>query len=211
MNFVKIINQISLEMQNGLPGEYVQIKMSPSLRNLVFSKDRYSVACNASVLILLYPNNNEPYSVFILRHKYNGPHSEQICLPGGKSNNKEDIIETALRETREELGIETKTIKVIGCLTSLHIPVSNITVFPVVAYLNKRPDFKPNKKEVKELIEIRVEDLLLSKNIKTKILEINEQKITVPYYLAQEFHIWGATAMILSEFLEIFKKLILNG
>jgi hypothetical protein len=92
----------------------------------------------------------------------------------------------------------------------LHIPVSNILVFPFVAVSNQRPDFVHDNTEVQYLIETPVDELLKPMNCKSKIMHIQGEAIQVPYFDIQDNHIWGATAMIISEFLEVIRKIDLT-
>jgi len=116
------------------------------------------------------------------------------------------LADTALRETMEETGIPVHEIKIIGHLTPLNIPVSNTDVFPYVGVSQNKPIFKHDPSEVEYLIEAGIDELLDPANQKHEILSIAGNDIEVPYFDIQNNHIWGATAMILSEFLEIFRR-----
>ena len=101
----------------------------------------------------------------------------------------------------------------MGELTELYIPVSNFRVHPFVGITHELPQFKPQLTEVKEILEVPLQDLLNKENIKATDIKINNH-ITlreVPYYSIQEKVIWGATAMILSEFLTVVKNSGLNA
>jgi 8-oxo-dGTP pyrophosphatase MutT (NUDIX family) len=151
--------------------------------------------------------DNEIFTVFIKRTEYKGVHSGQISLPGGLyKHSDEDLKYTALREANEETGIEIKDVNMLGKLTSLYIPVSNIQVFPYVGVSKRRPVFKPDPFEVKYIIETPLSHLLDSENQKHKIMQIGENEIEIPYFDMHGDHLWGATAMIMSEFLEVVKQ-----
>jgi len=159
----------------------------------------------AAVLILLYPVKNEPWTIFIKRPEYKGAHSGQVGLPGGKIESSDENLEfTALRETSEELGIQ-KQIIIIGSLSSLVISVSNFEVYPFAGYLKNKPDWKPNSGEVKYVIEAPIAALLNPVSQKTEKWNMHGTEIDVPFYHIKNEKIWGATAMIISEFLEIIK------
>jgi 8-oxo-dGTP pyrophosphatase MutT (NUDIX family) len=189
-----------------LPGLAAQEKMAPSERLRRYNTEDQSEAIQSSVLILLYPSEQGLKIPFIQRPLYQGPHSGQISLPGGKCEKADkNNWETALRETREELGISTESVEYLGELTQIYIPNSHFYVSPQVGYIHKNLQFNPSPFEVSEVIEASAH-LLLTQTYKTKkIHHIQGITIEAPYYDANGKHIWGATAMILSELIEVFK------
>jgi 8-oxo-dGTP pyrophosphatase MutT (NUDIX family) len=180
--------------------------MAPSIRKELAEKmiaNRTPI--NSSVLILLYPINNELFTVFIQRHEYNGTHSNQVSFPGGKRDfeDKNDE-ETALREAWEELGIVPDEVTILGELTDLYVPPSNYIIHPFVGYCNKKPDFVPQISEVKEFFEVSVKELNSPDVLKEKTIRLsNGEDYLTPYYNLNGKVVWGATAMIISEFLEV--------
>jgi 8-oxo-dGTP pyrophosphatase MutT (NUDIX family) len=198
------MEELEKELTKSLPGTKAQTRMASSLRRPMVDAQP---ARNGSVLILIYPRDGNLHTVFIKRTEYEGVHSGQVSFPGGMSETGDaSPADTALREAVEETGISYTEVKIIGKLTSLHIPVSNVNVFPFVAVTDNRPSFVPNPVEVQYLIEARIEDLANPLNLKTKIMDIMGNEVEVPYYDIHENHIWGATAMILSEFMEVVEK-----
>lgn len=185
-----------------MPGETSHCKMTPVARsplntNMPFQK--------GGVLILLYPYDNEANIIFMKRVADNTPHSGQISFPGGRFEpGDKSLYKTALRETEEELGVSASEIEIIGHLTPLEIKVSNVEVRPFVGVSYKKPRFKPNPEEVDYLIEVNVKDLFNPGIIEKKVEVIRGIEIEIPYYNIRDNHIWGATAMILSEFLDVF-------
>ena len=198
------IARLEKELALPLPGLQAQLRMSPSgLRPVVAG----TPLRNSGVLILLYPNRQQLHLVFIKRSEYEGIHSGQVSFPGGMYEKKDlSFQQTALRETFEETGVPVDSLRMLGQLTMLHIPVSNVNVFPFVAVCRTRPDFRPDYKEVQYLIEAGLDELLDPANQKVKIMNIAGNDFEVPFYDIRNNHIWGATAMILSEFLEIFRR-----
>jgi 8-oxo-dGTP pyrophosphatase MutT (NUDIX family) len=164
-------------------------------------------ARKAAVLILLYPHNRSIYTVFMQRPDYNGVHGGQISFPGGKKEPEdENLIQTAFRETYEETGVDPSEINIIGTLTPLFIPVSNMIVTPVIGWTEKKPIFNHLSKEVVFLFDASIEKLLDSSIIKIKPFKIREKMLDVKYFDYDGNVIWGATAMILHELLIIIRR-----
>jgi 8-oxo-dGTP pyrophosphatase MutT (NUDIX family) len=199
------VNRLIDELKKPLPGIEAQLRLSPPVRlhNVKTKTPRRS-----AVLILLYPKDSKPYIVFIKRGEYKGVHSGQISLPGGMYKKTDRILrQTALRETMEETGVIENQVEIIGNLTPLHIPISNFNVYPFVGYCLDRPVFKPDPFEVKYIIEAALNELLDTENQKHKLMHIGGNEIEIPYFDLHGDHLWGATAMIISEFLEVVKKI----
>lgn len=200
--------KIKNEIEKGLPGFDAQKNMSPSIREDLLGNNLPNTNTRQSaVLILLFYENNKISTLFIKRPTYNGPHSGQISFPGGKYDESDTTIkETALRETEEEVGTNPSDIEILGTLTPLYIPVSNMMVHPFVGYSETKPMFQPNSQEVEYIIVTPIEDLLNPKKKSIKVIHSHGRPITAPYYCIDDEMIWGATAMILAEFLEIVQK-----
>lgn len=207
-SFNTSIELIKIELNKPLPGLEAQLNMSPSSRNQgIMDLNNGEKSKNSGVLILLFPKNEITHIVFIKRANSGGPHSGQIGLPGGKYELiDKNLIDTALRETDEEVGVKQNDVSVLGQLTPLFIPVSNITVLPVVGSINYCPVFVKEVKEVEEVIEVPLHEFVHKENKFIKTFTIREFEIIAPCYSAQEHIIWGATAMIMSEFIEIVEK-----
>jgi 8-oxo-dGTP pyrophosphatase MutT (NUDIX family) len=193
------------EILNGLPGTDVQWQMASSDRMLkIFPRSPGKDVRIAAVLILLFPHKESIYTVFIQRPDYNGVHSGQISFPGGKKElSDENVIQTAIREANEEIGVDPSKISVIGTLTPLFIPVSNTIVTPVVSWIKEKPVFNHQPEEVVFLIDADIKILLDLSIVKTKPFEIRGEIIEVKYFDYDGNMIWGATAMILHELLTI--------
>ncbi len=164
----------------------------------------------SSVLLLLYPIGKDIYIVFIQRPDYQGVHSGQISLPGGKREPEDfNLTDTALRESNEEVGIIPEEVRILGKLSDLYIPPSRFLVSPFVGYSIQRPDFIKDPSEVDEIIELKIRDLFSD-----TALQVTKHRIGVgiqikaPAFVVNGYVIWGATAMILSEFKEVIKALL---
>jgi 8-oxo-dGTP pyrophosphatase MutT (NUDIX family) len=191
-------------LKQELPGEQAQLLMAPTFRGHVSSPDK---PVEAAVLALFYPSDEQLSMVFIKRNEYDGPHSAQISFPGGVRDTGDLTLKhTALREAREEVGINGK-IEVLGSLTPLHIPVSNFMVYPFVGWMKETPSFFPDPSEVQYVVEAPLQTLLDPSNRDSEMLYHHEMPIKAPYYKVGEEKIWGATAMILSELLQLATSL----
>ena len=166
----------------------------------------------SAVLLLLYPSQGELFLPLILRPAYDGVHGGQVALPGGGYETYDrTLIRTALREAQEEIGIKASDVRVLGLLTQIYIPPSNFQVQPVVGYLPYRPDFFPDIREVADIIEISL-TLLADKGIVgTKEMLVRNVLIQAPYYGLDTHTVWGATAMMLSEFLSVMEEIETTG
>jgi len=206
---IGIFGELQKLLAGQKPGVSAQRLMMPENRDLFIIEKNPR---KSAVLIALYqPNGSNDFSQIyfpvIRRSVYNGHHSGQMALPGGKHEQSDsNLIDTALREANEEIGINPDKVIILGNLTELYVPVSNITILPVVAYLNSKPDFTINKSEVDSVFTVSLDELLSSESKKSEEQNIHGLKANVPYYLFSGCKVWGATAMILSEFEQIIKK-----
>jgi len=200
------IEKVKTRFVQPLPGRAAQAKMAPLVpRN--FSPDPNArIAC---VLALLYPKNTDWHIVLIERvttKDKNDRHSGQISFPGGGYEESDGLLaRAALREAEEEIGVFSKDISIIGQLSDMYIPVSNFLVHPFVGYMDYAPDFVPQPSEVKDILEVPIPRLLDSATVQTTNLAISSglELKNVPYYSLNGHIVWGATAMMLSEFLEV--------
>lgn len=210
MRLPQILHKIKQISHHKLPGFDAQLKMSPPMRGKYTELDLKKLkAKESAVMILLYEKNEETYIVFTQRHVYDGAHSGQISLPGGKRDiDDNDLKTTALRELEEEVGVVVNKENVVLALTWLYVPPSNFIIYPFVAFANNKPEFIKEEAEVKEVLEIKLNDLFNIVNQK-KYLYHNEKlniSFETPSFQIDNKIIWGATAMILSEFLNIIES-----
>ena len=210
MTLIELTSRLQDELKKPLPGRTVQLTMS-SIKRIreLFDLSNQNQAVQSSVLILLYPDSaiDSIRLVLMLRPTYEGIHGGQISLPGGKFETADaDLSVTALREAHEEIGIDASKVRIIGKLSELYIPPSNYLVQPFIGISDTAPVFIPDQKEVEKIIEIDLADLLDDKNIRKKHIQVRGARIFAPCYIIDGNTIWGATAMILSEFKEIAKR-----
>lgn len=159
---------------------------------------------NAAVLILLYPAQDDLRFLLTLRTDKVESHKGQVSLPGGAQEDGESLRETALRETCEELHLDRATIKILGePLSTLTIPVSGYRVTPYVGYSAARPIARAAPDEVMEIIETPLEWIVDDARIREEFWEMPRYAATVPFFAINAHKVWGATAMMLSEFREM--------
>lgn len=182
--------------------------MFESRKKQTVSDDDLLKAEKSGVLLLFYPKNDENYLVFIERTVYDGVHSGQIAFPGGKSDLDDNtLVETALRETYEEIGVESSEITILGNLSDIYITPSNNLVSPYVGICNNTPDFRLNKKEVNRLIEVPFLFFINKQNKKSAVVKAaNGSTYEVPCFDFKKNIIWGATAMILNELIFLYES-----
>lgn len=133
-------------------------------------------------------------------------HPGQISFPGGKIEEGESPELTAMREAQEEVGISPLDVELLGMLSELYIPVSGFIIFPYVGWLDYKPDFVLNEDEAEQIILFPIEDFLQKDQICYTEMDTVRGRLKVPYYPHEGQIIWGATAMILTEFLDILKE-----
>lgn len=189
-----------------LPGLESQLKMAPINRKQeIMSLGQGKNAVKSAVLFLFYPDDKgRTITVFIKRPEYNGAHSGQISFPGGRYETTDPSLEfTALRETQEEIGVPVSDIEVAGKLSDLFIPPSNYIVSPYIGITRERPAFKADPLEVADILEIELSDFFQPGNCRTKeLVLIGGYRLQTPCFEINSHTIWGATAMMVSEFLE---------
>lgn len=195
---------------NDLPGEKAHIEMYPMRISANQATKDFKNYKDSSVLILLYEMGGELNFILTERQLYNGKHSGQISLPGGKFELMDaDLSRTALRETEEEIGIPSSNVELIGALTKIYIPVSNFIVQPFVGIVEEIHPLRPDPREVKRVLHCPVSSLLAENNRIDAEIQISKTKTlkNVPAFKLQEKIVWGATAIILNEFKQILKRI----
>jgi 8-oxo-dGTP pyrophosphatase MutT (NUDIX family) len=168
-------------------------------------------AKKAGVLALFYPDKNwKTHFILILRNTYNGVHSAQIGFPGGKVEEQDASLEaTALRETFEEIGVPKNAMEVVRKLSEVYIPPSNFYVQPFMAITTQTPQFIKQDHEVEAIIEVPLKHFFDDANvISQKVCTSYSVEVEVPAFHLNNFVVWGATAMMLSEIKDLLKQAI---
>ena len=162
-----------------------------------------------SVLILLYQDEGDIKFPLIKRPEYVGAHGGQISLPGGKAEAGENAIETALREAEEEIGVDSRSVSILGRLTEFHVIPSNFLITPVVASIDRRPVWIPDPYEVAGILTGSISELIKDDAVRTtEILAAGQYRMSAPHFNIDNQVVWGATAMMLNEFRMVLRELI---
>ena len=207
MDFSQFLNLIPKIIESSLTGAISHDKMAPLERKKIMEDFDFDSNNHrkAAILMLVYPKNDIAHLVLIVRNSYSGVHSSQIAFPGGKVDPVDkSFLETALRETFEEIGISPNEINVIRSFSEIFIPPSNFLVYPFLGFSTQNLSFIPDPKEVATIIECPLSELLNDENKILKRMATSYSKnIEVPAYQVNEHIVWGATAMILSELKDV--------
>ncbi len=203
----RLADQIRQRFAYDLPGAAAQARLAPSHRfNNGQSLAHPYEAKQAGVLLLVYSDKDELFLPMIRRPHEPGPHSRQIAFPGGRREEGDtDLIETALRETREEIGVIARRADVLGVLSPVFVPPSGYLVTPSVAILSERPVFVPDPREVEEVLTFRVADFLDPANFHSEQWNVRGRQSIVPHFRIGAEVVWGASAMMLAELLAILE------
>jgi 8-oxo-dGTP pyrophosphatase MutT (NUDIX family) len=198
------IDRLKKALAQPKPGLSVQVRMSPYPRPPQpphIEYERSSV--KAGVLVLLYERLGKTYLPLIQRTDTVLHHKGQIGFPGGQVEAGENPSQAALRETWEELGIPPERVELLGELTPLYVPPTNFCIYPAVGRLAGVPSFRPDPAEVAGVIEVSLAELAAPETLRRERWTLRGESLTVPFYAVGPHKIWGATAMILAEFLSI--------
>lgn len=189
-----------------LPGREAQLRMSTKPRpgdKPPFDETRFR---DGAVLILLYPLGAGLHLPLTKRTSLVDSHKGHISFPGGARKPDETLAQTALRESSEEIGVDVTEESILGELSVIYVPVSRYKVTPFVAAIERRPQYHPDTNEVEEIIEVPLSLFLDRENVYREWQVHMNTRMLVPFYRFRKHKIWGATAMILSEFAEVLSK-----
>jgi len=185
-----------------LPGIDAQMRFAP-----VPPRERWQLghfpadSRAAAALLLLYPQENGVAVPLTVRARGLARHAGQISLPGGATDHGETLVEAALREAAEEIGVNPESVRVLGELTPVHVLVSGFTLHPVVGVTEHRPDFLAAPDEVEEILEVSLDDLRDASRIRLATRIREGVAVEYPYFDLLGHQVWGATAMVLGEFI----------
>lgn len=203
----RTVERLREALAGPLPGLEAQLRMAPEPR-LGWDPLKFpDGARDGAALLLIYPHDDHLHLALTVRGAALRNHTGQVSLPGGGVDTGETLEAAALREAQEEVGLEPQSVEILGRLTPLHVPVSGFLLHPLVGYTSMRPAFQRAEWEVARIIEAPVSLLadpaLIKREIRTRVVEGESIDVSVPYYDIDGEKVWGATAMVLSEFCAI--------
>lgn len=206
-SFDDVAGFLSERLARPLPGPDAQRRLAPVPHLDGWSPDdEPPTARRAAALVLLYPGSNGVTLALTERHADLPHHPGQISLPGGALMTGESARAAALREAEEEIGVIPDDVEILGALSPLWIPVSNFVLSPFVGLTRTMPAFIPHPREVAAIVEAGLERLLDRKTILWSSRERRGEPIDFPYFDIGGHVVWGATAMVLSEFVCLWEK-----
>jgi 8-oxo-dGTP pyrophosphatase MutT (NUDIX family) len=209
-----IRDALRLRLAQPLPGLEAQLRMAPRPRPGWDPFARPAGLRDAAGLVLLYPHDGAWLVPLTLRGAGLRHHTGQVSLPGGRVDPGESIEAAALREADEEVGLRSDHVEILGQLTPLHVPVSSHLLHPVVGLAAARPAFTVAEVEVERLIEAPLERLRdpAAVSWERRRRELPPAVLMdVPYFEVDGARVWGATAMILAEFLAVIAEVEAGG
>ena len=210
INFAKLTEHLGNRLLEPLPGQQAHQQLRAIPVGAKIPRFAHKAPPKpGSVLILLYPHRDQILFPLIKRPNYAGAHSGQVSFPGGKAEEGEDAIETALREGNEEIGISKKEITVLGTLSDFFVIPSNFKVTPILAYANQQPALVADPVEVARILHGDLVSILPDHAVRQKeITAANIYQMNAPHFEIENEVVWGATAMILNELRTIVKEIL---
>jgi 8-oxo-dGTP pyrophosphatase MutT (NUDIX family) len=203
MRFRDVVRRLQLAFERPLPGLVAQDVLAPVPRREWPAGFNPARARRAAGLLLVFPVGDAAHIVLTVRSDRLGRHSGQVSLPGGVVEPGETFEQAALREAHEEIALAPGGIHVLGALTPLDIPVSGFRLHPIVAAGDDHPSMTPADGEVAQILEVPIAALMDRRALGQAERTRDGRTYTVPAFHVHGFEIWGATAMVLAEFLAL--------
>lgn len=201
MTLTEIESVLRERLAGTLPGLEAQMRFAPYPVRSGWRAGHFPADARlAAALLLVYPGQQGAAVPLTVRHRGLARHAGQISLPGGATDPGETLIDAALREASEEVGIDPASVRVLGELTPVHVLVSGFTLHPIVGITDVRPDFLAAEGEVEEILEVSLEEIRDASRIRSGTRVREGIAVEYPYFDLLGHQVWGATAMVLGEF-----------
>ena len=201
MTLPEIEDLLRERLAGTLPGLDAQMRFAPYPVRPGWTAGHFPADARlAAALVLVYPNETGAAVPLTVRHRGLTRHAGQISLPGGATDPGETLVAAALREAAEEIGVDPVEVRVLGELTPVHVLVSGFTLHPIVGITDRRPDFRAAEGEVEEILEVSLDEIRDASRIRTGTRLREGIAVEYPYFDLLGHHVWGATAMVLGEF-----------
>jgi 8-oxo-dGTP pyrophosphatase MutT (NUDIX family) len=203
VNFNSVLERLQTALGRPLPGAPAQALMAPRPRREWPASFDPAHIRQAGGLLLVFPIDAAAHIVLTVRADTLGRHGGQVSLPGGVVEAGETFEQAALREAHEEVGLSSDDVHILGALTPLDIPVSGFRLHPIVAATAVRPALTPADGEVASILEVPIGELFDPSRQVTTTRAGEGRDLTVPAFRVGGVEIWGATAMVVAEFLSL--------
>ena len=203
--FQQFSSRLKLLLAGPLPGAAAQAHLAPMPKREFPPGFNPAHLRHAAGLLLTFPIDERAHIVLTVRADGLGRHGGQVSLPGGVIEPGETIQDAALREAHEEVGLDVSRVQPVGILSALDIPVSGFRLHPVVAISADEPDLSPAAGEVARILRVSVDALMDRGALRRKSMTRDGRTLDVPYFDLGDIEVWGATAMVLAEFLTLLE------
>ena len=204
--FPEVVARVRAALLAPLPGARAQDRLSPRPGRVWLTSFDPANVRHAACLLLLFPRDDRAHLVLTLRAETLGRHGGQVSLPGGAIEPGESFEQAALREAQEEIGLAPSGVQILGALTPLDVPVSGFRLHPIVAAAADRPALHASDAEVARILEVPVEQLIDPARLVWRTSKRDDRDVAVPTFVVDGADIWGATAMVLAEFLALLHE-----
>jgi len=201
MRFDGVIERLQAALAHPLPGAEAHALMAPQPRREWPADYNPAHVRHAAGLLLVFPSGQDAHVVLTVRADTLGRHSGQVSLPGGVAEPGETYDQAALREAYEEIALPPGAVQLLGALTAVDIPVSGFRLHPILGVTTTLPSLTPADGEVARILEVSVSELCDPARRTSLRLSREGRDIVAPAFGIAGSNIWGATAMVLAEFL----------